>query len=110
MTGVARRSTLVGPSARGAADHRGKDVPRARESSVDQTYLLVLAVAIVVALVAGVRIRARMLRHSADVADAASTESPFAVSTEGEKICPRCGMGNLWTERRCISCGTALKG
>ena len=27
-------------------------------------------------------------------------ESQFAVSTEGTKICPRCGMGNLWTERR----------
>ena len=27
------------------------------------------------------------------------SDSPFAVSTEGMKICPKCGMGNLWTER-----------
>ncbi len=39
-----------------------------------------------------------------------TAESPFAVSTEGEKVCPKCGMGNLWTESRCISCGGALKG
>jgi hypothetical protein len=37
-------------------------------------------------------------------------ESPFAASTEGEKRCPKCGMGNLWTDNRCISCGTALPG
>lgn len=37
-------------------------------------------------------------------------ESPFAASTEGEKRCPKCGMGNLWTDDRCISCGTKLAG
>jgi hypothetical protein len=37
-------------------------------------------------------------------------ESPFAASTEGEKICPRCGMGNLWTDARCVSCGGKLAG
>lgn len=37
-------------------------------------------------------------------------ESPFAASTEGEKRCPRCGMGNLWTDDRCISCGAKLPG
>lgn len=37
-------------------------------------------------------------------------ESPFAVSTEGEKRCPYCGMGNLWTDDRCISCGADLPG
>ena len=37
-------------------------------------------------------------------------ESPFGVSTEGEKRCPKCGMGNLWTDARCISCGTTLPG
>ena len=35
-------------------------------------------------------------------------ESPFAASTEGEKRCPKCGMGNLWTDDRCISCGAKL--
>ena len=37
-------------------------------------------------------------------------ESPFAASTEGEKRCPKCGMGNLWTDNRCISCGAKLPG
>jgi hypothetical protein len=38
------------------------------------------------------------------------SESPFAAATEGEKRCHKCGMGNLWTDRNCISCGTQLKG
>jgi len=37
-------------------------------------------------------------------------ESPFAISTEGEKLCPQCGMGNLSTGVRCISCGATLPG
>jgi len=37
-------------------------------------------------------------------------ESPFAASSEGEKLCPQCGMGNLWTDNRCISCGAGLPG
>jgi hypothetical protein len=37
-------------------------------------------------------------------------ESPFATSTEGEKLCPHCGMGNLSTGDRCISCGATLPG
>ena len=37
-------------------------------------------------------------------------ESPFAASTEGQKRCPKCGMGNLWTDDRCISCGAKLPG
>lgn len=39
-----------------------------------------------------------------------SPDSGLAVSTEGMKICPKCGMGNLWTERKCSACGNALKG
>lgn len=35
-------------------------------------------------------------------------ESPFAASTEGEKRCAKCGMGNMWTDDRCISCGAKL--
>ncbi len=38
------------------------------------------------------------------------SDSPFAASTEGAKRCPRCGMGNLWTERQCASCGEPLPG
>ncbi len=37
-------------------------------------------------------------------------ESPFAVSTEGEKRCPSCGMGNQWTDSTCASCGADLPG
>lgn len=36
--------------------------------------------------------------------------SGLATSTEGMKVCPKCGMGNLWTERRCSACGQALRG
>lgn len=34
----------------------------------------------------------------------------LAVSTEGQKLCPHCGMGNLWMDRNCISCGKRLPG
>ena len=34
----------------------------------------------------------------------------LGVSTEGEKRCPSCGMGNLWTDRNCISCKARLPG
>jgi hypothetical protein len=74
---------------------------------VDQTYLLLLALAAVIAIVAVLIIRARIRR---DVRAENPVDSPFAVSTEGEKRCPNCGMGNLWTDRTCISCGSALKG
>ena len=37
-------------------------------------------------------------------------ESPFAASTEGETLCPQCGMGNQSTDDRCISCGATLPG
>jgi hypothetical protein len=42
--------------------------------------------------------------------DVDSPDRPFAASTEGMKICPRCGLGNLWTERTCSSCGARLPG
>jgi hypothetical protein len=40
--------------------------------------------------------------------EATPPESPFAVSTEGETRCPKCGMGNLVTDDRCIACGAPL--
>ncbi|HKG57845.1 MAG TPA: hypothetical protein VKA85_11405 [Candidatus Limnocylindrales bacterium] len=30
------------------------------------------------------------------------------VAMEGQRACPRCGMGNSWTQRECISCGASL--
>lgn len=70
------------------------------------TKLLLLAAAVVVLAVAIAVIRRRQ-RIARDIAQ---RESPFAVSTEGEKICPNCGMGNLWTDRNCISCKARLPG
>jgi hypothetical protein len=74
---------------------------------MDQTSALLLIAALVVVMVAVVTIRARIQREQAEQTPA---ESPFAASTEGMKMCPRCGMGNLWTDRACVSCGAALKG
>ena len=66
--------------------------------------LLVAAVLLLVAAVALIRRRQRLERMRA------TRENPFAASTEGEKRCPNCGMGNLWTDRNCISCKARLPG
>jgi hypothetical protein len=71
-----------------------------------QTQLLALAIAFVVVLIAVILIFNRQRRER----DEATVESPFGASTEGEKRCPKCGMGNMWTDTRCISCGTKLRG
>ena len=73
---------------------------------MDQTFLLALLVAFVVVLVA----LARIVTRPRPSADEIAGESSIGVSTEGMKICPKCGMGNLWTERSCSGCGSALKG
>ena len=56
------------------------------------------------AAIAGILASLSILRR-----DRVEPESPFAVSTEGEKRCPKCGMGNLWTDDRCVSCGAHLR-
>ncbi len=66
--------------------------------------LLVAALLLLAAAVALIRRRQRLERESA------TRENPFAASTEGEKRCPNCGMGNLWTDRNCISCNARLPG
>ena len=68
---------------------------------MDQYWGAVLALAAVAAIFALLSIL-RRIRMPA--------ESPFAASTEGEKRCPNCGMGNQWTDATCISCGTDLPG
>jgi uncharacterized membrane protein len=74
---------------------------------MDQTtQLMVLVAAAAIGLVALFLIVGRQRRDRA----AATQESPYAVSTEGEKRCPKCGMGNLWTETRCIACKAPLRG
>ena len=40
----------------------------------------------------------------------ATRESPFAMSTEGMKVCPSCGRPNLWTDSTCLHCGRRLPG
>jgi uncharacterized membrane protein len=71
---------------------------------MDQTTIMALIAAAVVGLAATVAI-ARRQRKSGEL----EGESDYAVSTEGEKRCPKCGMGNLWTDSTCISCGAPLK-
>lgn len=70
------------------------------------TQLLALAIAIAVVVAAILLIVNRQRREQED----ATRESPFGTSTEGEKRCPKCGMGNLWTDRTCITCGARLPG
>jgi hypothetical protein len=71
----------------------------------ETTQLLALVALAAIGIVAVLFILRRERRSSAPPA-----ESPFAASTEGEKRCPRCGMGNLWTDRNCIACGAGLPG
>jgi hypothetical protein len=74
---------------------------------MDQTYLLLLFFAVLVALAAISIIRERVRQEAPG---ATSPDAPFAVSTEGMKVCPGCGMGNLWTDRTCMTCKATLKG
>ena len=73
---------------------------------MDQTFLLALVVALVVVLAAVGRIATRSPAPSGQGAG----DGGLAMSTEGMKVCPKCAMGNLWTERTCINCGTKLRG
>ena len=74
---------------------------------MDQTTQLVaLLISLTVLIVAIILIRGRQERDRI----AATTESPYGTSTEGEKRCPKCGMGNLWTDRNCICCKALLPG
>ena len=70
------------------------------------TQLMLLVLAALVGVLAVLVILRRVRAEAA----AANRESPFGVSTEGEKRCPSCGMGNLWTDRNCISCKARLPG
>ena len=71
-----------------------------------RTQLLALMIAVAVVAIAILLIRNRQRRDQQDK----TGESMYATSTEGEKRCPKCGMGNLWTDRTCISCGARLRG
>jgi LPXTG-motif cell wall-anchored protein len=73
---------------------------------MDQNMLLLLVGAAVIGL-AGVIL---ILRRERNEQDDATRESPFGVSTEGEKVCPKCGGQNLWTEATCVYCKGPLRG
>jgi hypothetical protein len=73
---------------------------------MDQTQQLL---ALVGAACVGILATVAILR-SRDKALEPPRESPFAASTEGETLCPKCGMGNQSTDDRCISCGATLPG
>jgi ribosomal protein L32 len=74
---------------------------------MDQLLLVLLVLAAAGAIAAILLSRSR--RRTA-LAGMPPPEARFAVSTEGMKVCPTCGMGNLWTERTCSACGSSLKG
>ena len=73
---------------------------------MNQTQLLIALTFITAFAILALLVHLRRLRRDA----APEPESRYATSTEGEKRCPRCGMGNLWTDRNCISCKARLPG
>ena len=73
---------------------------------MDQNQLLLALVFLTAFAILALLVHLRRQRREA----APQPESRFAASTEGEKRCPRCGMGNLWTDRNCISCKARLPG
>ena len=73
---------------------------------MDQTQQLV-ALTLVAAL--GILATVGILRNQRRALEP-PPESRWAASTEGEKLCPKCGMGNLWMDDRCISCRAKLPG
>ena len=70
------------------------------------TQLLILIVAAGVGIIATLI----MLRRQRRDREAATRDSPYAVSSEGQKRCPNCGAYNAWTDRNCVSCGRKLPG
>ncbi|HET9615001.1 MAG TPA: hypothetical protein VFP22_09325 [Candidatus Limnocylindrales bacterium] len=73
-------------------------------SQTTELLILVIALAVLIVSVLLIQRRQRVDRESK------ARESPYAVSTEGQKRCPSCGMFNGWTERTCVSCGRRLEG
>jgi cytochrome c5 len=76
---------------------------------MDDVTLLALGGAALLGLVAALSILRRD-RQTATTAAAGPAESRYAVSTEGMKRCPGCGMGNLVTDATCSACGKRLPG
>ena len=75
---------------------------------MDDVTMFALVGAAVLGLVAVLSILRR--DRNAAAAAAGPAESRYAVSTEGMKRCPACGMGNLVTDATCSACGRQLPG
>jgi len=73
---------------------------------MDDALLLAILAAAAIGLVATLLILRRQQSEEADE----TRESPFAVSSEGMKRCPSCGVGNLVTDATCSACGKHLRG
>jgi len=73
---------------------------------MDDMLLFAIVAAAVIGLVAILLI---LRRQQSDEAEE-TRESPFAVSSEGMKRCPSCGVGNLVTDSTCSACGKHLRG
>ena len=73
---------------------------------MDNALLLALVAAAAIGIVAILLI----LRRQRTDEPEETRESPFAVSSEGMKRCPSCGVGNLVTDSTCSACGKHLRG
>ncbi|MBA2373854.1 MAG: hypothetical protein H0V74_06590 [Chloroflexi bacterium] len=65
-------------------------------------------IALIVSAAIGVLATYLIIRRDRKRSEDDSRESRFAVSTEGMKRCPSCGMGNLVTDATCSSCHRKL--
>ena len=74
---------------------------------MNQTTQLVLLVAVAAI---GIIAMLLILRRQRREREAATRESPYATSSEGQKRCPSCGSYNAWTDRNCYRCKRKLPG
>lgn len=65
-------------------------------------------IALIVSAAIGVLATYLIIRRDRKRSEDDNRESRFAVSTEGMKRCPACGMGNLVTDATCSSCRRKL--
>jgi hypothetical protein len=74
---------------------------------VEPTTTIVLLIGVAVF---GIVATIAILRRNRKAEESAGYEYPFATATEGMKLCPACGFGNLVTDNTCASCGKRLPG
>jgi len=73
---------------------------------MDHAPLLAILAAAGIGILATLAILRRLQVEETDEARV----SPFAVSSEGMKRCPACGIANLVTDATCSGCGKRLPG